>query len=173
MRTKGFGRLCISIAVVAACALCFSATAGIKKPLTKDLKIRGTIYADITGVFPTNGPTAAPTITFRVTDTEGMMTHAGKYELAAEGWLNLSTGEGRDSGVFYAANGDKVFFDGHIYTDTTTMTPKLLVTSQAVPGTGHFDEGYGWFLADLFDLNLDFNTMTLSFAFAGTGEWEY
>ncbi len=164
---------CIVIALLATCALCSSGMAGPKKQLTKELKIRGTIFADITAVFPTNGPTAAPTIGFKITDVDGMMTHAGTYALEAEGYLNLATGEGFDTGTFFAANRDEIFFDGHIYMDTTTMTPKLLVISLEPPGTGRFDSGSGWFLADLWDLQLDFKAMKLSFKFAGKGDWTF
>ncbi len=164
---------CIGVALLVTCALCSSAVAGPKKQLVKQLKIRGTIFADITAVYPTNGPTAAPTIGFKITDVDGMMTHAGTYALEAEGYLNLATGEGFDTGTFFAANRDEIFFDGHIYMDTMTMTPKLLVTSLEPPGTGRFDKGSGWFLADLFDLQLDFDTMKLSFKFQGQGDWTF
>ena len=156
------------VAVLATGALCLAAVAGGKKQVTRDFAIRGTVYCEITGI------DAAGTASFNILGAEGVATHTGRYNLSGSGQLNLITGVGSDEGVFYAANGDQLFWHGDIYPDAVTYAPKLEVTVDPVdPGTGRFADASGGFLADLFDVQVDLVGGTMTFSFTGSGELTY
>ncbi len=174
MKSKTFRHLaCIGIAVLAAGAICSDAGANGKHLVTKNLKIRGTIYADLTGW------TSAGVIGFTVTEVNGMMSHAGQYDLDAKGELDFNTLKGFDTGTFFAANGDKIFFRGDITINPDMQTGTLIVSSleNDPPGSGRFAEGGGWFESDISNiiLNLDppTGTGTMSFEFEGSGYIAY
>jgi hypothetical protein len=150
-----------SLVFITAVAFAATVLAG-DKLLTKTLKIRGTVFADITGVSPSsNGP--APVVSFTITGADGVMSHAGQYNLSGQGWMDLNNGMGADFGVFTAANGDLIPFDGY-------FGGGLLVVISRPGCTGRFEDGAGGFVAEMFNAQLDWETMKMSFQFVGTGE---
>ena len=161
------------VAALAIGALCLTVAASTKKQVAKDFVIRGTAYCEITGMWrpADRAETLPPVISFNIIGADGVATHTGRYGLVGHGDSDLYTGQGWDTGVFIAANGDKINWDGVIYPDPT---PKLKVTLKEVnPGTGRFANAKGGFIADIFDLNIDWAVMTMSFSFTGSGELAY
>lgn len=145
------------------------AEAGANKQVTKDFIIRGTVFCEITSFDQITG-----WVGFNIVGADGVATHTGRYTLEGSGQLNLATGYGHDDGTFIAANGDKIFWRGDISPGSVPSTATLSVTSDpGNPGTGRFEVLEGGFIADLFDLEVDFDSMTMSFDLTGRGELTY
>lgn len=156
-------------AILAIGALGLSADAGLTKQVTKDFIIRGTVFCEITSFDKATG-----WIGFNIIGADGVATHTGRYTLEGSGALNLYTGYGYDDGTFIAANGDKIFWHGEISPGSVPETATLSVTSDpGDPGTGRFETLEGWFIADLFDIQVDGSSMTMSFGLTGSGELTY
>ena len=157
------------VTILAVGALGLSAEAGAKKQVARDFIIRGTVFCEITSFDQISGWAG-----FNIVGADGVATHTGRYTLEGSGELNLYTGYGYDDGTFIAANGDKIFWHGDISPGSVPSTATLSVTSNlGDPGTGRFDDLEGWFIADLFDLEVDFSSMTMSFGLTGRGELTY
>jgi len=157
------------VAILAIGVLCLTAAAGAKKQVSKDFTIRGSVFCEITGFDETTG-----WLDFDIVGADGVATHTGRYALEGSGRLNLYTGYGYDDGTFIAANGDKIFWHGDISPGSQPLTATLAVTGNPDnPGTGRFAESEGGFIADLFDIEVDFANLTMSFSLTGRGEITY
>ena len=95
----------------------------------------------------------------------GEATHSGRYWNEFTGSLSLATFQGDSEGTFVCANGDEIYWTGTINGPTLTVT--------ATGGTGRFAGGHGGFVADLFDIDINLDDLTLSYSFDGTGEVTY
>ena len=157
------------VAILTIGALGLRAEAGETHQVTKDFIIRGTVFCEITSFDEDTG-----WLGFDIIGADGVATHTGRYTLEGSGELNLYTGYGYDEGAFIAANGDKIFWHGEISPGSALGTATLSVTSDpGDPGTGRFDVLEGGFIADLFDIQVDFSSMTMTFSFTGRGELAY
>ena len=159
----------IGIAVLAICALCLSAAGGAKKQVPRDFVISGKVFCQVTDM------TGLPTIAFKILRADGVATHTGRYALEGDGSLDLSSGLGHDSGIFIAANGDEINWDGYLSNvDPVAGTGVLeVVIKSGNPGTGRFADCKGGFVAHMFDIQLDPISGAMSFSFAGRGELTY
>jgi hypothetical protein len=145
--------------VAAVCTVCFGLAFGAAKEPTKPYKITGFSWGDITSFNP-----ATMTITFTMVSL-GEATHSGRYWNEFTGSLSLATLQGDSQGTFVCANGDEIYWTGTINGPTLTVT--------ATGGTGRFAGGHGGFVADLFDIDINLDDLTLSYSFDGTGEVTY
>jgi hypothetical protein len=145
--------------VAAVCTVCLGLAFGAAKEPTKPYKITGFSTGDITSFDP-----ATMTITFTMVNA-GQATHCGRYWNEFTGSLSLLTLEGDSEGTFVCANGDLIYWTGIINGPTLTVT--------ATGGTGRFADGTGGFVADLYDIDINLDDMTLSYSFEGTGEVSY
>ena len=146
--------------VLAVCALCLCLGTGADKQVTRPYKIKGVTTGEITSFSP-----ETMTITFRARNT-GEATHCGAYSNTLTGSLSLATLQGSSQGLFVCANGDQIGWTATISGATLTVT--------ATSGTGRFEGGSGGgFVAELDNIVVDLDEMTISYTFEGRGTVTY
>ncbi len=155
------------IITVAVCTLSLCLATGAGKQVSKPYKISGEVAGQITSVTLAPDGKTPIGITFEAVNV-GEATHCGRYwNEITHGQLSLVTFQGTSEGVFYTADDKKTTI---IWTATIAGTT-LKVT--ATGGTGRFAGGSGGFVAQMDNIELDFDNMTISYTFKGSGEVIY
>lgn len=147
----------LGLAALVIGALSVSNAAGAGNQVTKPYKIKGETVGQITSV-------SGSTITFDLVNV-GEATHCGRYYNVGTTTLSLATLTGTAEGVFTAASGEEVYWVGTISGTTLTVT--------MTGGTGKYAGGSGGFVAELTNLELDLDSGTITYDFAGRGEVTY
>ena len=150
-------------AAILVCVLALPLAAQVTRPY----KITGETVGVITEV------TADYTITFDLVNV-GQATHCGRYWNVGTTTLSLITHRGTAQGIFTAANGDLIEWEGVI---APTVDGRTILTVTVTGGTGRFADGSGGFVAEISNFVIDPMPPAVgsivSYTFEGAGAASY
>ena len=152
-------RVSILLAIIAACAVCFSVAAKTK-PKTVQFTIRGHVEGTVQA-------TATGALAIECCDV-GITSHAGRHYNLFTGTL-LPDGTGTSAGTWTGANKDQLVWTAIINGTTLTVT--------VVSGTGRYLGATGGFLGEMSNLELVVDPATgagtISYDYIGEGQMTY